>query len=171
MSAVTVESWVGIDWGHEFHQVCLVKANGGDPREKRFPQSVAGLVELVTWLRDQACSPLQAMQIAIERPHGPVVETLLLYDFAVFAINPKQLDRFRDPHTVAGLRMIAATPWYWPILCALTREHSRACNWRRPTSFNCVNSCGSMSICVTKKSLSRIACVTFCVATFQPCTA
>jgi transposase len=102
MPEVTVESWVGIDWGHEFHQVCHI-SNGG-PRERRFAQSAAGLAELVTWLREQAGDSLPTMQIAIERPHGPVVETLLLNDFAVFAINPKQLDRFRDRHTVAGAK-------------------------------------------------------------------
>jgi transposase len=104
MAAVIVESWVGIDWGHEFHQVCVVDASGGNRRERRFPQTAAGLVELVTWLRDQSGGSLQTMQIAIERPHGPVVETLLLHDFAVFAINPKQLDRFRDRHTAAGAK-------------------------------------------------------------------
>jgi hypothetical protein len=42
--------------------------------------------------------------VAIEVPHGPVVDTLLDRGFAVHAINPKQLDRFRDRHTVAGAK-------------------------------------------------------------------
>src|SRR5204862_494649 len=42
--------------------------------------------------------------VAIETPHGPVVETLLDHAFQVFAINPKQLDRFRDRFTVAGAK-------------------------------------------------------------------
>ena len=29
-------------------------------------------------------------------PHGPVVETLIERAFNVYAINPKQMDRFRD---------------------------------------------------------------------------
>jgi transposase len=44
------------------------------------------------------------VQVAIERPHGAVVELLLQRDFAVHSINPKQLDRFRDRHTVAGAK-------------------------------------------------------------------
>jgi transposase len=42
--------------------------------------------------------------VAIEVPHGPVVETLLERGAGVFAINPKQLDRFRDRFTVAGAK-------------------------------------------------------------------
>jgi transposase len=49
------------------------------------------------------CAP-EAIAIAIETPHGPVVETLLERGFGVHAINLKQLDRFRDRHTVAGAK-------------------------------------------------------------------
>jgi transposase len=37
-------------------------------------------------------------------PNGPVVEALLERRFRVHAINPKQLDRFRDRFTVAGAK-------------------------------------------------------------------
>lgn len=98
------DCWVGIDWGNEFHQVCLIDSGGHSCRERRCPQSAAGLSELIQWLQNQAgCSP-PAIRVSIERPHGPVVEALLLHDFAVYAVNPKQLDRFRDRHTVAGAK-------------------------------------------------------------------
>jgi transposase len=42
--------------------------------------------------------------VAIETPRGPVVEMLLERGFQVFALNPKQLDRFRDRFTVAGAK-------------------------------------------------------------------
>jgi transposase len=42
--------------------------------------------------------------IALEAPRGPVVECALERGYAVFSINPKQLDRFRDRHTVAGAK-------------------------------------------------------------------
>jgi hypothetical protein len=38
---------------------------------------------------------LTAIAVAIEVPHGPIVETLLERGFQVYAVNPKQLDRFR----------------------------------------------------------------------------
>jgi transposase len=44
------------------------------------------------------------MAAALEVPHGPVVETLLACGISVFAINPKQVDRFRDRYTVNGAK-------------------------------------------------------------------
>ena len=83
---------------------------------------------------------------------GPIVEMLLERDFAVFAINPKQPDRFRDRFTVAGAKddrrdahacgVSIATPMRaggaavlpmsqspnWPVL----RRHGRSCAPRSP---------------------------------------
>jgi hypothetical protein len=42
--------------------------------------------------------------VAIEVPRGAIVETLLEQGFAVCALNPKQLDRFRDRHSMAGAK-------------------------------------------------------------------
>ena len=53
---------------------------------------------------DDDAGPAPAIAVAIEVPHGPVVEALLERGFQVHAINPKQLDRFRDRFTVAGAK-------------------------------------------------------------------
>ena len=44
------------------------------------------------------------MAVAIEVPHGPVVDSLIDQGFVVHAINPKQLDRLRDRFSVAGAK-------------------------------------------------------------------
>jgi len=46
----------------------------------------------------------QRVAVAIEVPRGAIVEGLLERGFHVFAINPKQLDRFRDRHSVSGAK-------------------------------------------------------------------
>ena len=46
----------------------------------------------------------QCVAVAIEVPRGAIVEGLLERGFHVFALNPKQLDRFRDRHSVAGAK-------------------------------------------------------------------
>ena len=46
----------------------------------------------------------EKLAIAIESPRGAVVETLIERGIAAFSINPKQLDRFRDRHSVAGAK-------------------------------------------------------------------
>jgi transposase len=46
----------------------------------------------------------EQVAIAIETPRGALVESLVERGFHVYAVNPKQLDRFRDRHTVAGAK-------------------------------------------------------------------
>lgn len=91
----------GIDWGTQTHEGCLLDATG-KRRSRRFPHSAAGLAALIRWLTEAV--PLASLAVSIEVPHGPVVEALHSAGIAVFAINPKQLDRFRDRHTLAGAK-------------------------------------------------------------------
>ena len=93
---------VGVDWASTEHQVCLMDATGAVMDERAFPHSGAGLDRLCRWLLQTTGAQSGSIGVAIEVPHGPVVETLLERGFAVHAINPKQLDRFRDRFTMAG---------------------------------------------------------------------
>lgn len=96
--------WVGIDWGTEFHQVCVIDAEGKCLEQRKFFQTSASLEQLCVWLLSYGNGAPGTIHVAIERPHGAVVELLLNHDFQVYSINPKQLDRFRDRHTVAGAK-------------------------------------------------------------------
>ena len=95
--------FVGVDWATTEHQVCLLDARGQVLGERAFAHTGAGLAELCTWLLKLGKAE-KDIAVAIEVPHGAVVETLLERNFAVHAINPKQLDRFRDRFTVAGAK-------------------------------------------------------------------
>jgi len=95
---------VGIDWGSETHQVCVLDRAGTVHAERQVRHGGRGLAELCAWLRSLAEGALERVAVAIEVPHGPLVETLLEQGVAVYAINPKQLDRFRDRFTVAGAK-------------------------------------------------------------------
>jgi transposase len=94
--------YVGIDWATERHQVCCVDADGRTRREWSVPHTGAGLAELAATLR--AFGSPARIAVAIEVPRSAVVDTLLEVGCHVFAVNPKQLDRFRDRHTVAGAK-------------------------------------------------------------------
>lgn len=97
--------FAGVDWASEIHQVVLVDAHGGTVTgERAFPHGGEGLCAMCDWLLTTAGAPPEAIAVAIEVPHGPVVETLMERGFLVHAINPKQLDRFRDRFTVAGAK-------------------------------------------------------------------
>jgi transposase len=96
--------FVGIDWAREQHRICLVDADGNRVTEREVTHDGAALSDLCSWLIERTAAQPGEIAVAIESPRGPVVETLLERGFVVFAINPKQLDRFRDRFTVAGAK-------------------------------------------------------------------
>jgi transposase len=96
--------FLGIDWGYQTHQVCLLDAAGHLHDTRRVDHDRAAVETYLTWLlADTAATPAQ-IAVAIEAPRGALVATFLERGFAVYAINPKQLDRFRDRHTAAGAK-------------------------------------------------------------------
>jgi len=103
MADGTVSWFAGVDWGSERHQVCLVDAAGKVVGERAFRHGGAGLAALCDWLVSIAGEPGR-VAVAIEVPHGPVVDALLDRGFAVHAINPKQLERLRDRVSLAGAK-------------------------------------------------------------------
>jgi hypothetical protein len=94
---------VGLDWGTEFHRVCVLDAKG-ILREDRIDHTGSAITAFLRILNEIAGGKTERVAVAIEVPRGPVVEAFLEGGFAVFSINPKQLDRFRDRYTVAGAK-------------------------------------------------------------------
>lgn len=94
----------GIDWGSEKHRICLTDGDGKVVAERWTQHSSAGLAELIAWLRESLGFPPATVAMAIEVPRGAIVEALTEHGFAVFSINPKQLDRFRDRYSPAGAK-------------------------------------------------------------------
>jgi transposase len=103
MTDETICWFAGVDWGSEQHQVCILDGAGKVKGERALPHGGAGLVALCDWLVSVAGSS-GSVAVAIEVPHGPVVDALQDRGFAVHAINPKQLDRLRDRFSVAGAK-------------------------------------------------------------------
>lgn len=97
--------YAGVDWASDNHHVFLTDADGRKIAEQGFKHGGEGLAEMATWLvATSGAAAASQIQIAIEVPHGPVVETLIERGFKVYAINPKQTDRFRDRFTLAGAK-------------------------------------------------------------------
>jgi transposase len=103
MADDTVSWFAAVDWGSAQHQACVLDRGGAVVGERAFPHGGAGLAALCDWLVSIA-GDAGAVAVAIEVPHGPVVDALLDRGFAVHAINPKQLDRLRDRFSVAGAK-------------------------------------------------------------------
>lgn len=103
MTGDEYEIFVGVDWGSQEHQVCAIKADGVELTNRAFQHGGAGLDLLMASL-DALSARREAVAVAIETSRGPVVEALLERGFVVFALNPKQMDRFRDRFSIAGAK-------------------------------------------------------------------
>jgi transposase len=99
-----VRWFVGFDWAIEQHRACLLDAEGKFVAERDVRHDGVALQEFCSWLLKTTGAPAQEIAVAIEAPRGPVVEMLLERGFQVFAINPKQLDRFRDRFSMSGAK-------------------------------------------------------------------
>lgn len=99
-----VEWYVGVDWASATHQVRLTDAKGETLGERMVAHDGEALAAFADWLLVTTGAPAGRIHIAIEVPHGPVVESLLERGFRVYSINPKQLDRFRDRFSPAGAK-------------------------------------------------------------------
>ena len=97
--------YVGLDWGKSEHQACLLNATGEHIAERKISHTGSGFTELTTWLSEQTNQAETAsIGVALETSSGPVVDCLLALGYGVFAINPKQADRFRDRYSPAGAK-------------------------------------------------------------------
>jgi|TARA_B100001964_G_scaffold191548_1_gene213954 transposase len=96
--------FVGVDWASETHQVCLLDVHGQKLGERSFAHGGAGLAAMADWILALTGAAPDEIHVAIEVPHGPVVESLMERGLKVHAINPKQLDRFRDRFSPAGAK-------------------------------------------------------------------
>jgi transposase len=97
------ELHVGIDWGTQTHHVCFVDQSGQRVGERQIAHSGPGLATLIAELARRVPEP-HRIAVALEMPRGALVDVLLAHGCHVFALNPKQLDRFRDRQTVAGAK-------------------------------------------------------------------
>lgn len=96
--------YLGIDWGGEEHVLAVVDANGRLCGTRRVRHTAEAVHAAVLWACQTTGRTPAAIAVGIERPRGVLVDTFLDHGFAMFAINPKQLDRFRDRFTAASAK-------------------------------------------------------------------
>src|SRR2546422_1047219 len=92
--------FVGLDWASEAHAVCLIDGRGRVRWQTSVAHSAAGLATLVQRLRRwRQRGPLA---IAIERPSGLVVDTLVQAGLDVVPIHPNVVKATRPRYSAAG---------------------------------------------------------------------
>jgi hypothetical protein len=95
--------FVGIDASMADYQICLLDTAGKLICERTIPHTGSGIAQFLDWLAEHRPQPGR-VAVAIETPRGAMIEALVERNYAVFAINPKQLDRFRDRYMMAGAK-------------------------------------------------------------------
>ena len=104
MSCTTPRLFAGIDWAEDKHDVCVRSPDGVTLKQWTLANTAVELAALGDHLSELVEGENEAAFVAIEIPHGPVVETLLYAGFTVFSINTKQSDRFRDRFSLPGAK-------------------------------------------------------------------
>ena len=101
---LTAQWFVGIDWATAAHEVCVLEREGNVCERRQVPHTGRDLQAFVDALLTRANGDPTTVAIGIEVPRGALVELLVERGFHVYAINPKQMDRFRDRFTPAGAK-------------------------------------------------------------------
>lgn len=87
----------GIDWARDDHAVSVVDRLGREIVRATIEHNATGLRELLTVLQRAGVA-----EVAIERPDGPVVDTLLNAGVTVVVISPNQVKNLRGRYGSAG---------------------------------------------------------------------
>lgn len=87
----------GLDWARDDHAVSVVNDRGREIDRCTVEHTVARLRDLIAMLGRHGVG-----EVAIERPDGPVVDTLLQAGITVVVISPNQVKNLRSRYGSAG---------------------------------------------------------------------
>ena len=98
--------FVGDDWAEDHHDVEVQDDTGRRLGKARLPEGVAGIArlhELIAGFTDPDLGPDQVL-VGIETDRGPWVAALVAAGYRVFAVNPRQVARYRERHGSSGAK-------------------------------------------------------------------
>src|SRR5438034_10426152 len=91
---------VGLDWASQAHAVCFRAATGQVGWQGSVEHSADGLAELLRRLA--RFGPPASLPVALERPSGLIVDTLMDAGYRVVPIHPNALKASRPRYSAAG---------------------------------------------------------------------
>jgi transposase len=95
--------FVGIDWSETHLDACVLDVDGRVLGKGRVPEGVDGVGKLHEMMGAHAEDPSEVV-VGIELDRGLVVGALVAAGYAVHAINPLSVDRYRDRHRTSGAK-------------------------------------------------------------------
>lgn len=90
----------GLDWGGASHAVCIVDDAGGIVERFEVRHDAEGIAKLIRAL--QRAAPSAELPIAIERPSGLVVDSLVAAGYPIVPIHPNVVKACRPRYRAAG---------------------------------------------------------------------
>jgi transposase len=102
--------FVGDDWAEDHHDVEVQDQTGRRLARARLPEGVAGVARLHELIGEQLPEDAQPDRVAIgiETDRGSWVQALIAAGYTVYAINPRQVARYRERHSNSGAKSDAA---------------------------------------------------------------
>lgn len=99
--------FAGFDWGQTEHQIVVVDRLGKILLSFRFKHDAQGWASLRQKLQDYQTR----LAVSIETSCGPAVERLLEINLAVYPMNPKAAERYRDRKSPGGVKSDERDAW------------------------------------------------------------
>jgi transposase len=98
--------FVGDDWAEDHHDVEIQDETGRRLGRARLPEGVAGVARLHALIGEHLAEDAEPGQVAIgiETDRGPWVQALVAAGYTVYAVNPRQVARYRDRHGTSGAK-------------------------------------------------------------------
>jgi len=98
--------FAALDWASDHHDVVIVDHTGGIATEFRFAHTAAGWAEFTEKMQPFAGAPL-----ALETSSGPAVDQLLQRGWALYPVNPKAAERYRERKAPSGTKTDRHDAW------------------------------------------------------------
>jgi transposase len=96
--------FVGDDWAEEHHDVELQDQTGRVLGRAKLPEGVAGIARLHAMIGEHVGEDDEPAQVVvgIETDRGGWVQALIAAGYQIYAVNPLQVARYRERHSVSG---------------------------------------------------------------------
>ncbi|WBP91745.1 IS110 family RNA-guided transposase [Kitasatospora cathayae] len=97
---------IGDDWAEDHHDVEIQDESGRRLAAARLPEGVEGIAKLHELLARHGGENLDAARVVvgIETDRGSCVQALIASGYQVYAINPRQVARFKERYATSGAK-------------------------------------------------------------------
>ena len=99
-------AFAGFDWASDHHDVVVVDAHGTIVEDFRIEDTAEGWQQL-----KERLSKYSDLAVTIETSSGAAVERLLAAGYAVYPINPKSAQRYRERKLPSGTKTDYVDAW------------------------------------------------------------